>query len=248
MNSTQIMYAANPVPDDAYADAWSDAEGRAAFEQIVAEDRPAAAPRRGRVIRRRLVVGAALAAAAGTAVAVVGLPGTPHGGAPSAWSVTKNADGSLTVRVSDYRDLDGLQSRLRAAGLRANIRTLPAGQCTTPLFKPDKPPLRAGIWFSFDNSISSMDFSRLVLSRVYFPSLHLGAPGEAENLGSDRLPHNIFFPILWPGISLTFDPRYLPSADTVWIGFPAQHSDVAGNVARINVANTRSGAPDCFNR
>jgi hypothetical protein len=62
------------------------------------------------------------------------------------------------------------------------------------------------------------------------------------------LPHNIFFPILWPGISLTFDPRHLPNADTVWIGFPAQRSDTAGNVARINVASTHSGAPDCFNR
>jgi len=86
MNSKDILHAANPIDDLAFADSWTDAEGTAAFERIIADDRTEkGTAHRPPRLRRRLAIGVAVAAAAGAAVAVVGLPGTPnHGGTSGA--------------------------------------------------------------------------------------------------------------------------------------------------------------------
>jgi hypothetical protein len=122
--TTAILQAANPVDGNAFETAWSDAEGRAALDRILADDSPALAVTPHRT-RRRVVLGAAIATAAGAAVAIVGIPDTNHNGTPAAWAVTRNADGTVTVKISDYRDSEGLQRKLREAGLRADVVPLP---------------------------------------------------------------------------------------------------------------------------
>lgn len=124
--------APNPVADTAYADAWRDPEGQAAFERIVATER-AATPTRRHGVRRLLPAGLAVALTAGAigaAVAVVGTSGdrdtVTHATRPAAWVVTKSADGTVTVAFQDYRDPKGLETRLQAAGVRANVVTLDA--------------------------------------------------------------------------------------------------------------------------
>jgi hypothetical protein len=85
---------------------------------------------RGRAMRaRRRVPGVAgaLAAAAGVALAAVALvpSGHPASHRPTAqltaWTVAKQADGTVTVIIRDLRDPAGLQHKLRADGVRASV-------------------------------------------------------------------------------------------------------------------------------
>ena len=85
--------------------------------------------RRGRAVRaRRRVprVAAALGAAAAAAVAVtVALPASHPASAPgaqlAAWTVARQADGSIKVTIRELRDPAGLQQRLRADGVPASV-------------------------------------------------------------------------------------------------------------------------------
>lgn len=125
MNPDTIAHAANPVADTAYADAWRDAEGRATFERIIARERATSTP--GRRTARRLVPVALTVAVAAAVAVVIGTPGQhqPISHArQAAWIVTEHPDGSVTVWFRDYSDPEGLQARLRAAGVRANVGTL----------------------------------------------------------------------------------------------------------------------------
>jgi hypothetical protein len=93
---------------------------------------------RGRAVRaRRRIPGmaAALAVAAGTALAVTALlpsshpkvPGSGHPGSHpagarlSAWTVAKQANGDIDVTIYQLKNPAGLQSTLRADGLPANV-------------------------------------------------------------------------------------------------------------------------------
>jgi hypothetical protein len=85
---------------------------------------------RGRALRaRRRIPGVAgaLAAAAAAALAVTALLPVGHqaGRQPpaqlAAWTVTKQADGTITVTVRQLRDPQGLQRRLRADGVPASV-------------------------------------------------------------------------------------------------------------------------------
>jgi hypothetical protein len=81
---------------------------------------------RGRAVRARRRVprlAGALAAAAGAAAAVALLvPGTrPAATQLAAWTVTRQADGTITVTVRQLRDPAGLQRRLRADGVPASV-------------------------------------------------------------------------------------------------------------------------------
>jgi len=86
---------------------------------------------RGRVLRaRRRVPGlaaGALAVAAAAALAVTALlPGSHPAGRPlpaqlTAWTVTRQADGTITVTVRQLRDPAGLQRTLRADGVPASV-------------------------------------------------------------------------------------------------------------------------------
>jgi hypothetical protein len=85
---------------------------------------------RGRAVRaRRRIPGlaAALALAAGAAVAGAALapghhqPGRPPGAQLAAWTVVRQADGTVTVTIRELRDPAGLQRRLRADGIPASV-------------------------------------------------------------------------------------------------------------------------------
>jgi hypothetical protein len=83
---------------------------------------------RGRAVRtRRLVPGAAgaLAIAAGVVLAVSVLAPASHQASQptarlAAWTVTKLADGNISVTINQLKDLAGLQSTLRADGVPAS--------------------------------------------------------------------------------------------------------------------------------
>jgi hypothetical protein len=85
---------------------------------------------RGRAVRarRRIPVAAGgLAAAAGVAIGVATLvSGGPHASHATsatltAWTVQKQANGDVRVTIRDLRDPSGLQARLRADGIPANV-------------------------------------------------------------------------------------------------------------------------------
>jgi hypothetical protein len=81
---------------------------------------------RGRAIRagRRIPgVAAALAVAAGTALAVTALLPSGHQPAaqPAAWTVAKQADGNIRVTIHELRDPAGLQRTLRADGVPVSV-------------------------------------------------------------------------------------------------------------------------------
>jgi hypothetical protein len=106
---------------------------------------------RRRRVRRRLIPAttAALALAAGAAVAVTALlPASPPAGHQAtaqlaAWTVTKLADGNISVTIRELKDPAGLQRRLRADGVPASVTF--AGQrnpaCRPyPAGAPGRPP------------------------------------------------------------------------------------------------------------
>lgn len=95
-------------------------------------DEPA---RRGRTVAgRRLVLAGGLAAV--VAAATVG-GFFLSAGAPAAYAVTTNADGSVTVEVDSLTDASGLQAALQNAGVNAVVEYLPAGKmCAQPWFTP----------------------------------------------------------------------------------------------------------------
>jgi len=81
---------------------------------------------RGRAVRARRrapALAAALAVAAGTAAAVTAL--LPSGHQPglqlAAWTVSRQADGTVTVTIRQLHDPAGLQRRLRADGIPASV-------------------------------------------------------------------------------------------------------------------------------
>jgi hypothetical protein len=86
---------------------------------------------RGRALRarRRLpgVAAGALAVAAAATLAVTALQPAGHQTGPqppihlTAWTVTKQADGTITVTVRQLRDPQGLQHTLRADGVPASV-------------------------------------------------------------------------------------------------------------------------------
>lgn len=86
---------------------------------------------RGRAVRaRRRIPGlaaGALAVAAAAALAVTALLPASHRAGPqppaqlAAWTVTKQADGTIMVTVRQLRDPQGLQRRLRADGVPASV-------------------------------------------------------------------------------------------------------------------------------
>ncbi|MFD1543957.1 hypothetical protein [Nonomuraea guangzhouensis] len=80
-------------------------------------------------VRRRRIVGLAAAVAAATVVAI-----NVYGGAAApAFAVTKSADGSVEVRINEFRDPDELAAKLAAAGVTTVVDYLPAGQtCKQP--------------------------------------------------------------------------------------------------------------------
>jgi hypothetical protein len=104
----------------AVRDSFTDVHSGTPVEQIV---------RRSRAVRARrrvpaLTAAVAVVAAAGLAVTWL-LPGHSATVQPgihlTAWTVVKNADGTVYVRINQLRDPGGLQRKLRADGVPASV-------------------------------------------------------------------------------------------------------------------------------
>jgi len=231
-----LTRAANTIDDSAFETAWSDAEGRAALDRILADDGPAVPAVQPHRPGRRLVLGAAVAAIAGAAVAIVGLPGASHYGAPAAWAVAKNPDGSVTVKISDYRDPEGLQQRLREAGLRAEVGTLPQ-HCDIRMAGPGFPGSGKAvmIYMKMETFQPPYDYAKLIWIGGKPAFLHMDVPLEQVAPGTGMIiPPQRDADL----ITLTIRPDGLPPQDTVRIGFPADH---AGQAMGVGVYPTDSG-------
>ena len=235
-----LARAANPTERDSIHPAWADPEGQAAFERILAAPRtgrqsgPAA--RRVPRVRRRLAIGVGLAAVAGAAVAVLGLPGSPnHGGTGAAWAVTRNSNGSVTVSIKDYRDPAGLQAKLRKAGLRANVVTI-ANRC---LFTPDGPS--EGELAIFDGDVSTFH-APYTWERLFAgsPSYVMDGPVTYAETSGVLSGDGTTEPAASP-IQFTVTAGELPPGDDLTIGFPQTGSPAAGTTMQVAVA--ASGAP-----
>jgi hypothetical protein len=99
---------------------------RDTFAGVRMDTPPEQIVRRGRAVRarRRLPrVAGAVAAVAGTAVAVTALLPASHQSEThlAAWTVTRQADGAILVTIRQLTDPAGLQRTLRADGVRASV-------------------------------------------------------------------------------------------------------------------------------
>jgi hypothetical protein len=109
---------------------------------------------RRRIRRVRLAAAGVMVVAAATFAGVVAWPGSGHGPAAVAYGVTRQSDGTVTVRRSPTHPFTStdLQAQLRAAGVPADVLAeSPAGTCTEPL--PDAVPT-AGRVITFPSTIS----------------------------------------------------------------------------------------------
>ncbi|MEV4578055.1 hypothetical protein AB0K16_32890 [Nonomuraea jabiensis] len=90
----------------------------------------AAAPRHGpSPLRRRLLGGAALASIAAAAAVVVPLvPGSES----AAYAVVKKSDGTVQVTVNEFRDPEGLEAKLEAEGITADVTFTEADKKCAP--------------------------------------------------------------------------------------------------------------------
>ncbi|GAA0574851.1 hypothetical protein HPO96_16440 [Kribbella sandramycini] len=117
--------------------------------RAVVAERPAPIEvRRKRPKRVLIAVAACLTLAAGTAVAVPLIGGEQA--TSSAYAVTTQADGRVKVQIYRLEDVEGLEKRIRAAGVAADVTLVPVGKyCRrTPT------PVRA----KFDEKAMMMEF------------------------------------------------------------------------------------------
>jgi hypothetical protein len=88
----------------------------------------------GRLGRRSWPALGGVAAAATAATGLIVFAGGD--GAEAAYAVEPHADGSITVEIRELRDAQGLENKLRAAGVPAEVDYLPAGMaCREPRFR-----------------------------------------------------------------------------------------------------------------
>ncbi|MEV0585003.1 hypothetical protein [Nonomuraea sp. NPDC050310] len=109
------------------------AGARALLAEITAYQPAERTTRRWRP-RPRFALGLALAVTAAAAAVVVPSVLDDSGTYTSAsWAVTKQADGVVWVRVTDFKDATGLSSRLKDLGVPAIVDLVPEGsQCKEP--------------------------------------------------------------------------------------------------------------------
>jgi hypothetical protein len=91
---------------------------------------------RPRSVNRRLVAGLTAVAASAALVLGLGLSGVFGSASPqpsppahaqlAAWTVVKQADGTVLVKIREFRDPAGLQAKLRADGIPASVKFNPA--------------------------------------------------------------------------------------------------------------------------
>lgn len=103
----------------------------------------AAAPvaRRSTSRRRRLVLaGAAGALAVGAGVVATQLPGPGITPTAAAYELNDHPDGTVTVTIKRLSDAEGLERKLEAAGIPAEVDYLRNAQCQRHRFTPAKRP------------------------------------------------------------------------------------------------------------
>jgi hypothetical protein len=92
---------------------------------------PVAVERRHRLPKVALAGAAAAAVAGGVVIATGG------DGASAAYAVEQQGDGSVTVEIRKLEDAEGLQAKLRDAGVQAVVKYLPIGKtCASGWFTP----------------------------------------------------------------------------------------------------------------
>ncbi|MET7330476.1 hypothetical protein [Nonomuraea sp. NPDC005650] len=80
-------------------------------------------------VRRRLLAGAAVAGIA--AAAAVSVPFLNGSGTP-AYAITKNTDGTITLKINEFRDPAGVEKDLAALGLTADVSYVKPGTRCAP--------------------------------------------------------------------------------------------------------------------
>lgn len=117
-------------------------------------------------LRRRLLTGAA---AAGIAAALIVVP-LATGAENPAYAVTRQADGSITVKLNELRDPELLERDLAALGVKAEVRYPPSGKmCSRDFTGADPkialeeltstdPKVKAAVQRKVDNSPSAQAF------------------------------------------------------------------------------------------
>lgn len=110
------------------------------LREVVAA-RTGAPPRRG-LPRKRLALAAAGGGllAAGLLVGIPAMGGEQH---PTAYAVTTNDDGTVTVRINRIEDAEGLEREIEAHGVAAEVDYAPPGKMcreTPPRYERDRGP------------------------------------------------------------------------------------------------------------
>jgi hypothetical protein len=140
--------------------------------------------RRSRAIRaRRRLPGAAaaLAVAAGTALAVTALVPSGHQPAaqPVAWTVAKQANGNIRVTIHELRDPAALQRTLRADGVPASVTFI--GQAN-----PACQPYGSGGSHLLENMVTALPGHGNLRVLVIHPSAFPAGAGLAIAAGHPR--------------------------------------------------------------
>ncbi|MPZ62923.1 MAG: hypothetical protein GEU93_16860 [Propionibacteriales bacterium] len=113
----------------------------AELKQVVARRAADAEPEpagkvRGSAWRSRFALAGGVAAVGAAAVMV--MPTLGGSGTSSAYAVTTNDSGTVTVRIEQFSDAAGLEQKLEEKGIPATVYYLPTGQmCQEPWFTGD---------------------------------------------------------------------------------------------------------------
>jgi hypothetical protein len=143
---------------------------------------------------RRLVSGTAgvlaLAAAAAVAVSVALVPASHQPSQPAlaqlaAWTVSRQADGTVLVTIREFRDRAGLQRKLRADGIPASVIFIEAGHVPA---NPDR--IRGNPCRQFNGD------GNAVGDRLLLRVAHLVDPRAADPFGGGVVIHPSALPRL----------------------------------------------------
>jgi len=120
MNDDELMTAVR--------ESFANVRSATALDRIVDRSRAVRARRRIPVVTGAVT----LAAGAAVAVSVALVPASHQPGHPvhaqlAAWTVSKGADGTILVKLREFRDRAGLQRKLRADGVPASVIFVKSG-------------------------------------------------------------------------------------------------------------------------
>jgi hypothetical protein len=166
------------------------------------------------------------AAAAGAAAALVlssgpgAVPGqhaTGHAGkvVTTAWTVSEDADGTVSIHLQQYSDPSGLQQTLQADGVNAIVRAIPYTEQT--LVHPDKTIVTPTCNYVTLNDREPLAVQRAVLT-----------------VGRQALP-----------ALFIIHPAAIPAGSALFLAFMASPPNATGNIAMKPVVLSDDTAPAC---